>query len=232
MVLAASSSESSALDPRMGRINCDWNCDWDVEGTAVPGGAAAVCDWLIFSKYRSEPNSVMWRGSMMAGRWRATASPRSLGQDGHGTESLDHADPLYWVASIATRPARRSKNMYQRRRVVATQSWWSIRAGRDVVEVKGTHCAQRSNHRTPPAASSDKQSDTGRGGQAEKCVTRTRRSRRKSDEGMRGGVNLVRCLDWEARKRCLSCRRGQNQSVAATEVGMGRLGTADRRVRR
>lgn len=86
----------------------------------------------------------------MAGRWRTTTSPRSLCRYGHRTASAHHAGARCLVASIATGPARRSREMYQRRRAVATRSWWNIRAERDVDEVGGDHCAQRSNHREAP----------------------------------------------------------------------------------
>ncbi len=57
--------------------------NWDCESPAV-GAAGEVefaCDWLNFSRYRSDPNSVMWSGSMVAGREPAT-QPWSLGQEG------------------------------------------------------------------------------------------------------------------------------------------------------
>ena len=55
--------------------------NWDCEspGVGAAGEVEFACDWLNFSRYRADPNSVMWSGSMVAGCEPAT-QPWSLGQ--------------------------------------------------------------------------------------------------------------------------------------------------------
>lgn len=61
--LTGAPSSSDQLEPRRGRIN--WDSASPTAGVAA--GGAFACDWLSFSRYRSDPNSVMCKGSMFSG---------------------------------------------------------------------------------------------------------------------------------------------------------------------